>query len=278
MDLVLQILIVGFLAGTLGSMVGLGGGVLMVPLLTLVFHIPIHTAIGASIVGVVATSTTSASTFLKNHLSNIKVGITMDTCTAIGAIIGGLTAAMLNRQALSAIFAVALVATSITMFKKVNENRNKEEDEDKEDTGRFGGVYYDAHLQKEVSYNVKRIRFGLLMALIGGNLSGLLGIGGGVINVPTMVLAMGVPMRAAVATSNFMIGVTAIASAYIYYTRGFIDLLIAAPAAIGVFLGAKLGANLAGKVKSDILGKILTVVMVILAAQMALAAFGIEIR
>lgn len=276
LSLALEILIMGFLTGILGAMVGIGGGVLLVPLLTLVFHVPIHTAIGASIVAVIATSSASASTYLESRLTNMRLGMTLETATATGGILGGLTAALLSRQVLSGIFAVALVGTAYSMFKKV---RGRQVGQEMIlDTGRLGATFYDAHLQREVSYRVQKLPLGLLISFIAGNISGLLGIGGGVIKVPTMVLAMGVPMRAAAATSNFMIGVTAVASAYIYYTRGFVDPLIAAPTAIGVFLGASLSSHLAGRVNSNFLAKLLAVVLVFLAVQMALTAAGIQIR
>lgn len=275
LSLAVEILIMGFLTGILGAMVGIGGGVLLVPSLTLIFHVPIHTAIGASIVAVIATSSASASTYLESRLTNMRLGMTLETATATGGILGGLTAALLSRQVLSGIFAVALVGTAYSMFKKVKGGQPQEEIVD---TGRLGSTYYDAHLQREISYRVQKLPLGLFISFIAGNISGLLGIGGGVIKVPTMVLAMGVPMRAAAATSNFMIGVTAVASAYIYYTRGFVDPLIAAPTAIGVFLGARLSSHLAGRVNSNFLAKLLAVVLVFLAVQMALTAAGIQIR
>lgn len=119
---------------------------------------------------------------------------------------------------------------------------------------------------------------GMGVSLLAGGLSGLLGIGGGVIKVPTMVLAMGVPMRVAAATSNFMIGVTAVASAYIYYQQGFINPLVAAPTAIGVLLGATLGTRLAGRVHGEALQKLLALVLVAFAVEMALSAWGLGIR
>ncbi|GAF26068.1 sulfite exporter TauE/SafE family protein [Neomoorella thermoacetica] len=274
-SLTMEILIMGFLTGILGAMVGIGGGVLLVPFLTLVFHVPIHTAIGASIVAVIATSSTSASTYLESRLTNLRLGMTLETATATGGILGGLTAALLSRQVLSGIFAVALVGTAYSMLKKVKAGQPREE---VEDTGRLGSTFYDANLKREVRYNVKRLPLGLFISFIAGNISGLLGIGGGVIKVPMMVLGMGVPMRAAAATSNFMIGVTAVASAYIYYTRGFVDPLIAAPTAIGVFLGAMLSSRLAGRVNSNFLAKLLAVVLIFLAVQMALSAAGIQVR
>ncbi|MDN5326613.1 MAG: uncharacterized protein PWP41_1309 [Moorella sp. (in: firmicutes)] len=274
-SLTIEILIMGFLTGILGAMVGIGGGVLLVPFLTLVFHVPIHTAIGASIVAVIATSSASASTYLESRLTNLRLGMTLETATATGGILGGLTATLLSRQVLSSIFAVALVGTAYSMFKKVRGGQPREE---VEDTGRLGSTYYDANLKREVRYNVKRLPLGLFISFIAGNISGLLGIGGGVIKVPMMVLGMGVPMRAAAATSNFMIGVTAVASAYIYYTRGFVDPLVAAPTAIGVFLGAMLSSRLAGRVNSNFLAKLLAVVLIFLAVQMVLSAAGIQAR
>ncbi|MDN5344584.1 MAG: uncharacterized protein PWQ18_695 [Clostridia bacterium] len=274
-SMALGILGMGFVTGIIGALVGLGGGVLLVPILTLLFQVPIHTAIGASIVAVVATSSASASTYLNSHISNMRLGMTLETATTVGGILGGVTAALLGRQVLSGIFAVALVGTAYSMFKKVKGGQPGAETVD---PGRLGATFYDANLKREVTYRVKSLPLGLFLSFIAGNISGLLGIGGGVIKVPAMVLAMGVPMRAAAATSNFMIGVTAVASAYIYYTRGFVDPLIAAPTAIGVFLGATLSSHLAGRVNSNFLTRLLAIILLFLAVQMALSAAGIRVR
>ncbi len=268
------ITVLGVAAGLMGAMVGLGGGILIVPLLTLVFHVPIHNAIGASIVAVIATSSSAASTYVNDRLANIRLGMTLETFTTIGAVTGGLVAGAISKNALNGIFGTVMILVAATMFRRKSEGRIIPKDPD----DRLGGDYYDPYLKKEVTYKVRNVPIGLAASFIAGNLSGLLGIGGGVVKVPAMTLGMGVPVKAATATSNFMIGVTAVASAFIYFSRGMIDPLITAPAAIGVFLGARLGARIAPGINTRHLLSIFVVVMVAMAIQMILKAFGIEVR
>ncbi|MHB0875303.1 MAG: sulfite exporter TauE/SafE family protein [Anaerolineae bacterium] len=268
--------VVGSLAGLLGSLVGLGGGVIVVPVLSLFLGVPIHQAIAASAVSVIATSTTGAISYVKCEYSNIRLGITLETATTIGAMIGGLTAAALSREALSGAFGVVLVLMSGYLLYRRRQGTLQPYLADT--PGTFGGRYYDPHACEEVCYRVRNVPAGLAASLVAGNLSGLLGIGGGVVKVPVMTLAMGVPMRAAAATSNFMIGVTGCASAYIYYTRGFVNPLVAGPIALGTTLGAMLGTRLAARVGGGTLTLALCLVLLVFAVQMGLAAIGIRVR
>lgn len=274
------ILVTGIGGGLLGALVGLGGGILVVPILTLLLGVPIHHAIGASIVAVAATSSTAASTYLDRHLTNVRLGMTMETATTIGGILGGLTATLLNREVLSGIFALALVGMGISMFYKVKDEGTAMALSPQASgfMAKLAAAYQDPYTHQRVDYQVRRLPLGLGLSFIAGNLSGLLGIGGGAIKVPAMVLLMGVPMRVASATSNFMIGVTAVASAYIYYTRGFVDPLVAGPVAVGIFLGASLTPRLAGKIDSKAITKIMAVILLVMAVEMALSAFGIRIH
>ena len=272
----LAILAGGLVTGVLGAMVGIGGGVLLVPFLILVMHVPIHHAIGASIVAVIATSSAAASAYVRDELTNIRLGMTLELATTTGAILGSITAALLSREILSAIFAVFLFITAVSMFRRHEEQSAHVFTE--ADPGPLGATYHDPYLKKDVTYAVRRLPLGMIVSFIAGNVSGLLGIGGGVIKVPAMTLGMGVPMKAAAATSNFMIGVTAVASAYIYYAHGFVDPGVAAPVAIGVFLGALAGTRLSKKVAGGLLARVLAVVMMVLAVEMGLSAFGISVR
>ncbi len=276
MDLIffLELMGLGLMAGTLGSMVGIGGGVLLVPTLTLLLHLPVHQAIGASIMSVIATSTTAAGAYLEEGLTNIRLAMVLEIASAFGAILGGITASVLNRNTLSGIFAIVLILTMISMFKKKD---IKPAQTSKSGFKSLSGAYYDKYLKEQIEYSVSRLPVGFGISFIAGNLSGLLGIGGGVLKVPAMTLGMGIPMRAAAATSNLMVGITAIASAYIYYTRGMINPLIVAPVIIGTFLGALIGTRLSTHVKSKVLGNILAIILGILAINMALYAFGINI-
>lgn len=275
LTMVLEVFVVGVAAGGLGALVGIGGGILLVPFMTLILGLPIHTAIGSSLIAVVATSCTSASVLLRKRLTNVKLGIILGLTSAVGAILGGLTATHLNHQTLSIIFAVTMIIIAYSILNKVTDDNPIQENYQQ---GMLGSSFYDEHLHKEVQYQVKKLPLGLPLSFIGGNISGLLGIGGGAINVPLMVLGMGVPLKAAVATSNYMIGITAISSAFIFYARGFVNPLIAAPTAIGIFLGATISSFLVGAVKSKSLAKLLAAILVLLSIQMALSAFGIKLR
>lgn len=268
--------IAGVLAGVMGSMVGLGGGVLIVPALTLFLGVPIHHAIAASVVAVVATSTTTAITYVRDDISNIRLGMTLETATTVGAVLGGLTAAVLSREVLSGIFGVVLIVMSVYLILKQRQIGVRPAPA--QEVGLFGGRYYDPFLRQEVTYQVRRLPLGLAASFLAGNISGLLGIGGGPIKVPAMTIGMGVPMKAAAATSNFMIGVTACASAYIYYARGMINPLVAVPVALGVTAGAFAGSRLAPRVSGAYLTVALAVILLALAVQMALAAVGIRLR
>lgn len=270
----LAIVLVGFGTGALGSMVGIGGGVLLIPLLTLWVGVPIHAAIGASLVAVIATSSAAATAYLHDRLTNVRLAMVLETATASGAILGGLTAALLSRSLLGAIFAGALAVVGISMLRK---KEGVSLEEEAKGNLRLGGEYYDHALRRQVSYGVRNLPAGLLVSFLAGNVSGLLGIGGGVIKVPAMVLAMGVPMRAAVATSNFMIGVTAVASAFVYYSRGFVLPQVAVPTAIGVFLGSIIGTRLATRMRGRRLEIIFAVVLLFFAAEMALDVAGIRL-
>lgn len=263
-------------AGFLGSMVGSGGGVLLVPILTLWLHVDIRVAVGASIIAVIATSTTSAIAYVGDELTNVRLGMTLELATAAGAVTGGITAAYLGKSALSAIFAVAMLYTAYHMLRKQQEAQLSPAEAGQ--LGRLGAVYHDPHLGRDVGYTVKRLPAGMGISFLAGNVSGLLGIGGGFIKVPAMTLIMGVPMKAAVATSNFMIGVTAVASAYIYFARGDVHPAVAVPTALGVAAGAYAGARLAPRLSSRRLVQIMGALMCVLALQMGLAAFGVSIR
>lgn len=274
----------GIVAGVFGAMLGLGGGIIMIPILTLGFHVPMHTAIAASVVAVIATSSATAIHYVADRLSNIRLGMTLEIATTIGAVIGGLLAAHSPDKLLRIIFALFLVYTAISMLRG-GEKRGAEKEAaatkeavaEPEDLGVWGDRFHDPSLGKEVAYRVKALPVGLAASFIAGNFSGLLGIGGGLIKVPAMTLLMGVPFKAAAATSNFMIGVTAVASAFIYYGEGLINPLITAPVAIGVFLGASWGARLAPKISSRLLVQVFSLVLVVEALMMSAQALGIRI-
>jgi hypothetical protein len=269
----------GAAAGVFGSLLGLGGGVLIVPLLTLGFGLDLRTAVGVSLVSVIMTSSAAAGVYLERHVANLRLGMTLELFTAIGALVGGLVAFAVDERLLSILFAVLLAYVALTMARPRPAAATPDDDvtamvpgpEDDAPPGRTEAVL--AGLAGE-GYVVRHLGRGILGSLGAGVASALLGIGGGIIKVPLMHLVMGVPLRTATATSNLMIGITAAASAVIYLTRDQIDAYVAGPIAIGVFLGATLGSRYGYRVDLRVLRWLFVVVLGYTAIQMLLRAIG----
>jgi len=268
--------IVGFFGGALGSMVGLGGGVFIVPALALFLDVPIHGAIAASLLGVVATSTTATAAYVRDNLTNLRLGLTLETVTVVGALAGGFVGAGLSRGVLSAVFGGVMIPVGFYML--VNPRAGSHPAVETRDVGVLGASYHDRSLGRTVSYRVRRLPAGLVASLVAGGISGMLGVGGGFLKVPTMVLAMGVPVRAAVSTSSFMIGMTATVTTTVYLVRGLIDPAVVVPVVLGVVTGAYLGSMISRHVKSGVLTVVLALVLVALAIQMILESAGISVR
>jgi uncharacterized protein len=263
----------GAAAGIFGSLLGLGGGILIVPLLTLGFGLDLREAVGVSLVAVIVTSSASASVYLQRHVANLRLGMTLELFTAIGALVGGLVAFLLSDRVLAGLFGALLVYVAATMLRSGTPAESApldgaEPEEATVDTTPF------RHSLGGPGYTVHRFRFGAVGSLGAGVVSALLGIGGGLVKVPVMHLVMGVPLRVATATSNLMIGVTASASAVIYLLRGEIDPFVAGPTAVGVFLGATLGSRTAHRIDLRVLRILFVVVLLYTAVQMARRAVG----
>lgn len=268
--------VVGFVGGTFGSMVGLGGGIFIIPGLALFLDVPIHDAIAASLISVVATSASGSITYVRQGLTNVRLAVTLETTLTLGALTGGLIAALLDKEALSAVFGVVMVAVSLYMGLRSRATAPAPCED--ADLGSLGASYDDPEFGGEVRYRVRGLPLGLLMGLVAGNVSGLLGVGGGFLTVPTLRLGMGVPMRASVATSSLMLGVTACAGALVYLARGMVDPVVTVPVVLGVTVGGFLGSRMAARVRSSVLVVVLAVVLFALAVQMILAALGISLR
>jgi uncharacterized membrane protein YfcA/uncharacterized membrane protein len=263
-------------AGLLGSLVGLGGGVLIVPLLTLVFGFPIYFAIGASIISVIATSSGAAAAYVKDHITNLRVGMFLELATTTGAICGAFLAGLLAPEILSVIFGIILLVSAAPLIFRLGEELPQRVKNDRwANWLRLNGSYPDHLLHREVSYQVTRTPLGLAMMYIAGLISGLLGIGSGTFKVLALDVAMRLPMKVSTTTSNFMIGVTAAASAGIYFSRGDIPPLIAAPVALGILGGALVGARLLAHLSNRILRIIFLVVIAVAAVEMVLRGLGI---
>jgi uncharacterized protein len=276
-SLVIVLLIFGgsIAAGVLGSLIGLGGGVLIVPLLTLAFGLPIYVAIGASIVSVIATSSGAAAAYVRDHLTNLRVGMFLELGTTTGAITGAFLAALLAPNLLFVLFGLILLISSVPLVFKIGEELPQGVKNDRLATWLgLSGTYPDQRLGRQVPYQVTRTPLGLAMMYLAGIISGLLGIGSGTFKVLALDTAMRLPMKVST-TTNFMIGVTAAASAGIYFSRGDVLPLVAAPVALGVLLGAFLGTRLMTRLSNKTLRLIFIPVMAIIALEMVLRGLGI---
>jgi uncharacterized protein len=267
------LLVLGFFAGLLGALTGIGGGVLLTPILALHFGVPIRQAIGTSLVAVITTSAASSSVHLQRHTTDIRLGMTLELATALGAAVMAYLVGYFNRNVLEGLFAAFLLYSSITILTKGGQvktdaikllSKDKPINTQDESWSVMNGQVVIP------PYEPRRYPLGLSASLVAGALSGLLGIGGGPIKVPVMYIFMNVPLMVATATSNFMIGVTAAASAIVYYRRGDILVEIAAPLAVGVFLGSLLGARMAARIHTKIVVYLLVAVMLYLAGHLIL--------
>lgn len=258
----------GAAAGAFGSLLGLGGGVLIVPLLTLGFGLPLREAVGVSLVCVIMTSSAAAGVYLERHVANLRLGMTLELFTAFGALLGGSVAFLLDERLISLLFAGLLGYVAITMVRARASASFQEAPDGAASVG--DGMSSVLERFSGDGYRVRNLGRGVVGATGAGVASGLLGIGGGIIKVPLMHLAMGVPLRVATATSNLMIGITAAASTVIYVIHGGIDPYVAGPTAIGVFLGATAGSRLGRRVDLGFLRILFVVVLAYTAVQMLL--------
>jgi len=262
-------------ASALGGMLGMASGIFIVPILTMFGHVDIHTAIGAGIVSVIACSCAAAAPFLEERLTNVRLAIVLETATTAGALTGVLLAGIIPISVLFFLFAVILLLSAQQMMAKRSEVVFRSGE-----NGRWASLhssYPDRVLGREVSYQVDRLRLGMILMYGAGMISALLGIGSGVLKIPAMDTALRLPIKVSSATSNFMIGVTAAASAGAYFMRGNIVTAIAGPVALGSVVGAIAGARILMVVSNDKLRLLFVVVLVALAIQMLLAAFGIQL-
>jgi len=276
----LLLLVVGAVAGVIGAILGLGGGIVIIPVLTLLFGINIRYAVGASIVSVIATSSGAAATYVKDRITNIRVAMLLEVGTTIGAFAGAMLTTIISTDQLFLLFAVILLYSGVAMVRgrKPQDLGHEVRAPDPLATRlRLNASYPDALLQTEVAYQVYQVPLGLALMLGAGLISALLGIGSGVLKVPAMDQAMKLPIKVSSATSNFMMGVTAAASAGAYFMRGWILPSLAAPVAVGVVLGAWLGSWLMMRMSSARIRKYFVVVIIVVAAQMLLRGLNLKL-
>ncbi|KFF02314.1 sulfite exporter TauE/SafE family protein [Chryseobacterium luteum] len=253
-------------AGLLGSLTGLGGGVIIIPLLTLGFGVPMHYAIGASLISVIGTSSGAAVAFVKEGFTNMRIGMFLEIGTTAGAIIGALVSGMLNPNTIGIIFASILLLTVILNLKGKPDHQEPLIKGSLEEKLKLYGTFPDKGVLK--SYSARNTVPGFLMMLFAGAMSGLLGIGSGALKVLAMDNMMKLPFKVSTTTSNFMIGVTAVASALIYFQRGEIIPVIVAPVLIGVVVGSFIGSKTLMVSKTKKLKVFFAIVITILSVYM----------
>ncbi len=255
-----------FLAGFLGSLTGLGGGVVIVPFLTLVFGVDIRYAIGASLVSVIATSSGAAAAYVKEGFTNIRIGMFLEIATTMGALVGAALAARVSTGLIAVIFGIVLIYSAYLSSRPKPGGAGDDHPDRLATFLKMDGTY--PSLKGVVRYHVHAIPGGFSLMFVAGVLSGLLGIGSGAVKVLAMDQIMRIPFKVSTTTSNFMIGVTAAASAGVYLNRGYIDPGLAMPVMLGVLLGSLLGARVLAGARTRILRIIFAAVILALGIEM----------
>lgn len=255
-----------FGAGLLGALTGLGGGLIVVPMMTLLFHIDLRYAIGASLVSVIATSSGAAAAYVREGFTNVRVGIFLEVATTVGALTGAALAGFIPTSALAVLFGVVLLYTAVRSFRTPDDHPTDLPPDPLAVRLRLNSTYPTVAGVR--SYSVQGVKGGFALMFVAGILSALLGIGSGIVKVLAMDRRMKLPFKVSTTTSNFMIGVTAAASAGVYLHRGYIEPVLAFPVMLGVLAGALLGARILGRAKTLWLRRLFTAVVVILAVEM----------
>jgi len=258
--------VISLLAGAFGAILGLGGGMIIIPALTLLMGVDIRVAIAASMVSIIATSSGAAAAYLRDRLTNVKVAMFLELGSTTGALTGAFLSALVPRNGLFVAFGVILAFSAIAMLRRMGERDKRIPPDPLADRlGLHGGQAPDMP-----AYRVSRSLLGLFLMYWAGVIAGLLGVGAGVLKVPAMDIVMGMPLKASTATSNFMIGVTAAAGALVYLLRGDVDELTTAPVALGVLLGAVVGAKALAALPVRGLRIAFVVVLIVVAVRMVL--------
>jgi len=255
-----------FGAGFLGALTGLGGGVVIVPLLALVFGVDIRYAIGASLVSVIATSSGAAAAYVREGFTNLRIGMFLEIATTLGAVVGAFAAARVSTSAIAVLFGLVLLYSAYLSSRHLPEHLASGPPERLTTLLQLDGTYPTA--DGPVAYHARRIPAGFGLMFLAGALSGLLGIGSGAVKVLAMDQAMRLPFKVSTTTSNFMIGVTAAASAGVYLNRGYIDPGLAMPVMLGVLGGALAGARVLSRARTRTLRVVFSLVILLLALEM----------
>ena len=255
-----------FFAGLIGSLTGLGGGVVVVPLLALVFHVDLRLAMGASLLSVIATSSGAAAAYVRDGVSNVRLGMFLEIATTVGALAGAAATGLVATGALAVVFGAVLLSAAILSLRRVHEHPPAPSTGALALSMRLASTYPDG--DRRVAYGVHRVGAGMGLMFVAGALSGLLGIGSGALKVVAMDDVMRLPFKVSTTTSNFMIGVTAAASAGVYLFRGYVDAGLAAPVVLGVLPGALLGARMLSRLRTRPLRLLFAAVIGLLALEM----------
>lgn len=270
---VIALLAIPFAAGFVGAMMGVGGGIIVVPALVGLLDVPPRLAIGASMVAVVATSSAAAAVYVRDRLSNLRLGILAAFVTVLGALVGVFAGKVSGDRLVLSVFAAVLIAAAWLLWRHPEERVARPGSSSMfERAFSLTGEYEDPAAGETVRYGVRHVLLGLASMFGAGLISGMLGVGGGIFQVPLMVVLMGLPMKAATATSNFMMGITAATGATAYFAMGEVHPKIAGPVTVGVFFGSMLGARLMPRVKDARLKAMFSALLVALAFVMATKA------
>lgn len=267
--------VVSAAAAIVGSMLGLGGGVFLVPIFTLFFGVDQKLAIGASAIAVVTNSVVGSSVHLRSQFTNLRLAMLLQVTMASGATIGAIVGVWAPERALNVVFGLVLLYAATSMLLK--RTAAVAGADDAPDDWGLKASYVDPASKRTVTYVPEQVKPGLAISGVAGMLSGMLGVGGGVIQVPAMNLLMRVPVKAAAGTSSFMVGITAIATAFVYYSREKIDPTVVVPAMIGIFLGSQAGSRLTRRVKAQSLVTVFTLILLYLGISLLLKATGITL-
>ncbi len=273
-------LAIGVVSGLIGSLSGLGGGVVLIPVLTLLMNVPIEYAAGASIISTIATSSGAASAYVKDRLANIKIGMSLEIATTIGAIVGSLVAASIYLKHLgSLIFVLFGIVLLFSLYPTFNGLRKRGSAKMNSDwtTGFFqlSGSYYDEARKETVRYSGYRWWLGECVMAVAGLISGLLGIGSGALKVIGMDWGMKLPIKVTTSTSNFMIGVTAAASSAVYWSLGYIQPLLIAPIIIGILIGSYYGSKALPSIEGKNIRLLFLSILFLLGIEMILRGIGV---
>ena len=276
MSAVLVAFLVSIAAGGFGSLVGIGGGLIIVPVLSTMLGYDIKIAIAASLIGVIATSIAASGHYIATGIADRRLGVTLLVATALGGLTGGIVSRYLDARTLALLFGILLLFVAIQMTRQLRGSAAVIHAATSTDDAGFDSSYIEPTTGQVVGYRASRLPVASAISYVAGNISGLLGVGGGIINVPTMNVVMGVPLRVATTTSTFMLGATAVTSAMLYESSGQLEPMLAAPVALGVFLGARSGALLSKRVSPRQLRIIFVLVALFFAAQMFLKVWTLS--